>query len=179
LLWQEKRIYLKTKRLVLRTAMNLEELKSLASKGESETLEFKKTTGQRSEAARTICAFLNGAGGILLFGVSDKGVLLGQQVSTKTLEDLTIEINKIEPTAIPEVETIPIGNDKSILAVKVSGKCGSYLYDGRPYLRQGPATQIMEKDEYDTRVMRKLHVNSRWENERAPSWVTIDDLDHD
>ena len=39
--------------------MLLEELQKLVAKGESESLEFKKSTGQRSEAAKTVCALFN------------------------------------------------------------------------------------------------------------------------
>ena len=63
--------------------MPLEKLKELIVKGESENLEFKKTTGQRTEAAKTACALLNGQGGLVIFGVSDKGELIGQQVTNK------------------------------------------------------------------------------------------------
>ena len=41
-------------------SMNAEELLQLVAQGESETLEFKRTTGQKREAARTLCAMLNG-----------------------------------------------------------------------------------------------------------------------
>lgn len=37
--------------------------------GESETQEFKIGTGQHSEAAKTLCAFLNLKGGRILFDV--------------------------------------------------------------------------------------------------------------
>ena len=47
--------------------MRLEELQKLVAAGESENLEFKKTTGQRSEAAKTVCALLNGLRGISSF----------------------------------------------------------------------------------------------------------------
>jgi len=40
--------------------MKLDELTLLAKQGESKNLEFKKTTGQRTAAAKTVCAFLNG-----------------------------------------------------------------------------------------------------------------------
>jgi len=92
--------------------MLLEELHKLIAKGESDNLEFKKTTGQRSEAAKTVCALLNCLGGFILFGVSDKGEILGQQVTAKTLEDISLELKRIEPPAFPEVETFSIGNAK-------------------------------------------------------------------
>ena len=58
--------------------MTLAELKRLVARGESDRLEFKRTTGTRNEAARTVCAMLNGIGGFVVFGVSDKGELIGQ-----------------------------------------------------------------------------------------------------
>jgi len=61
--------------------MLLEKIKKLILNGESETLEFKKTTGQRTEAAKTVCALLNGLGGFIIFGVTDKGKPVGQQVT--------------------------------------------------------------------------------------------------
>ena len=109
--------------------MLLEELQKLVAAGESENLEFKKTTGQRTEAAKTVCALLNGLGGFLLFGVSDRGEITGQQVTAKTLEDIS-------------------GNDKSVIVIRVSGKMGTYCYDERPYIRHGPTTQIMPRSEY-------------------------------
>lgn len=57
--------------------MRLEELQQLVKKGKSEYVEFKKTTGQRAEATKTICALLNGLGGFIFFGISDKGEITG------------------------------------------------------------------------------------------------------
>ena len=42
--------------------MTLEQISALAVAGESETLEFKSTTGTRREAASTVCAMLNQRG---------------------------------------------------------------------------------------------------------------------
>lgn len=53
--------------------VTLEELKAMTAAGESETVEFKKTTGQRSEAARSLCAMLNNRGGSVIFGVAPDG----------------------------------------------------------------------------------------------------------
>ena len=43
--------------------MTPEQVTALAATGESETLEFKSTTGTRREAAQTVCAMLNQRGG--------------------------------------------------------------------------------------------------------------------
>ena len=72
--------------------MDLAQLRAIVAAGESETLEFKKTTGQRSEAMHDLCAMLNHRGGRVLFGVDPQGQILGQQVSERTLEELAQEI---------------------------------------------------------------------------------------
>ncbi len=118
-------------------------------------------------------------GGFVLFGVSDKGEVSGQQVIAKTLEDITMELRRIEPPAFPEIETIAIEGDKSVIVLRVPGKMGTYCYDGRPYLRHGPTTQIMPRNEYEQRVLDKFHAYRRWENKFAPNWVTVQDLDEE
>ena len=40
--------------------MNLRDLNALIADGESDRVGFKRSTGQRSDAARTVCAMLNG-----------------------------------------------------------------------------------------------------------------------
>ena len=53
--------------------MNRDELTFLIKKGESDTLEFKKSTAKLHAAFETLCAFLNGKGGTVLIGVADDG----------------------------------------------------------------------------------------------------------
>ena len=81
--------------------MNRRELRELVAEGESDRLEFKKSTGQRTEAAKTVCAMLNGLGGFVLFGVTDKGGVVGQLVATNTLEDIAAELRRIVPLRFP------------------------------------------------------------------------------
>ena len=159
--------------------MHLDELRQLVKQGESEVVEFKKSTGQRTEAAKTVCALLNSHGGFLLFGVSDKREILGQQVAAKTLEDISFELRKIEPPAFPEIETVSLGNDRAVITIRITGSRGTYLYDGRPYIRFGPTTQIMPQEEYERRILEKFHAHRRWENEPTPDWVTLQDLDEE
>ncbi len=159
--------------------MSLDELQKLVAKGELEDLEFKKTTGQRIEATKTVCALLNGLGGFVLFGISDKGEIIGQQVTAKTLEDIAVELRRIEPPAFPEIETVSIGNDRAVIVIRILGKMGTYCYDGRPYIRHGPTTRIMPSGEYEKRILDKFHAHRRWENELAPDWVRVKDLDEE
>lgn len=46
--------------------MDIELIRSCAALGESDTLEFKKSTAEKERACRTLCAFANGRGGKVL-----------------------------------------------------------------------------------------------------------------
>ena len=81
--------------------MTLDNILALAAAGESETTEFKETTGKRREAAQTLCAMLNHHGGCVIFGVTPNGQVAGQQVSDKTIEEVVAEIRMIDPPAFP------------------------------------------------------------------------------
>ena len=57
---------------------------------ESETVEFKKSTGEHKEALQAVSAMLNKHGrGELFFGVKDDGEAIGQEVSDAILRQVT------------------------------------------------------------------------------------------
>ena len=157
--------------------MTLAELKRLVAKGESERVEFKRSTGTRNEATRTVCAMLNGMGGFVVFGVDDKGELLGQEIGQRTVEEVTNELARIEPPAFPEVEKVPFKEGRSFIVLRVPGGGGLFNYDGRYFLRVGPTTRPMPRHDYERRLMERLHATTRWENQPVPKGVTVADLD--
>lgn len=55
----------------------LSDINRIIASQEGHCVEFKLSTGQLDRAMETLCAFLNGSGGTLLFGVSDDGQLVG------------------------------------------------------------------------------------------------------
>lgn len=83
--------------------MNLETLEKLVILGEFQQLEFKMSTGQRSDGAKAVCAcMLNGKGGYVLFGVTDKGEIRGQDISANTLKNIARELRKIDSPIFPD-----------------------------------------------------------------------------
>ena len=156
--------------------MNLAAVQTLIAQGESEQLEFKRSSGQRSDAAKTICGMLNGLGGIVLIGISPDNQMVGQQVAEHTLEDIANELRRIDPPVFPEIETIPLDNGLSILAIHVSGGGGPYSYDHRSFVRYGPTTSIMPRERYEHLLLERMHSAQRWENQAA-SGITLADLD--
>ena len=77
--------------------MNVDVTKIIKS-GESETVEFKKSTGEWKEIIETISAFTNKKGGVILVGVDNKKEVCGVSIGKGTIEDLTNKIlNNTEP----------------------------------------------------------------------------------
>ena len=157
--------------------MGLEEILTLATGRESETLEFKRTTGTRREAAATVCAMLNHRGGHVLFGVTREGDVVGQQVSDRTMEEVSAEIRRIDPPAFPEIGRVRVAGELEVIAVSVNqGSARPYQYRGDAYRRVGNTTVTMSAEEYNRMLFERMHSEQRWENQPATGW-TVEDLD--
>ena len=157
--------------------MTPKQIAALVAGGESETLEFKNTTGTRREAVMTMCAFLNQSGGYVLFGVTPEGTAVGQKTGQRTIEELSDEIARIEPPAFPTVDRIRIQDDREVIAVSVDqGPVKPYLYRGAAYCRVGNTTRVLSADEYNRMLFERMHSEQRWENRPATGWL-IEDLD--
>jgi ATP-dependent DNA helicase RecG len=157
--------------------MDLASLRALVSQGESETLELKRSTGQRTEAMHTLCALLNHRGGYVLFGVESRGKIVGQQVSDQTLQEVAHEIQQIEPPVFPQIDRVEVDGGQQVIAVQVSaGANRPYSYKGQAYKRVGNTSPKMSRDEYNRMLIERVHGERRWETELADGW-TVADLD--
>ena len=149
-----------------------------AASGESETLELKRSTGQRKEAATAVCAMLNHRGGRVLFGVEPNGRVVGQAMSDRTIEEVAQELREIDPPVFPNIERVELSAGRAVLVVTAStGQSRPYSYHGQAYRRVGNTNQAMSRDEYNRMLFERLHSERRWENEPASGW-TVDHLDH-
>jgi ATP-dependent DNA helicase RecG len=156
-----------------------EQIAAWAPAGESETMEFKRTTGERREAARTLCAMLNHRGGRVLFGIEASGRVLGQQVSDHTVEEVVQELCEIDPPVFPSVDRVPLSNGHEVLVVSVPmGQNRPYSYRGQAYRRVGNTSQVLSREEYNRMLLERVHVEQRWENQPAEDW-SVKDLDPD
>lgn len=103
---------------------------------ESETLEFKKTTGEIKEAMVSIASILNKHGvGTLYFGVKSNGDVVGQDVSESSLRDVSrVVYENIKPQIYPAIEEVVI-DGRHLIKVEFSGENAPYSAGGRYYLR--------------------------------------------
>jgi ATP-dependent DNA helicase RecG len=120
---------------------------------------------------------LNQRGGRVLFGVEDNGRIVGQVVSSSTLEKVAEELRSIDPPVSPTVESVAVDASKEVLVVSVPPRGRKpYAYKGQGHIRIGATTRRLTQEEYNQLLLEQLHGVSRWENEPANGWK-VSDLD--
>ncbi|MGD9153115.1 MAG: ATP-binding protein [Gammaproteobacteria bacterium] len=159
--------------------INLSQIKKLIAKGESDTIEFKKTTAQLKSAFETLCAFLNENGGTVIFGVSSTGNITGQDVTDNTKQEIAAHIAKIEPSAQFDISylKIPSGKQLIIIQTKKGDHC-PYVYDGRAYVRHQSSTSRMSQHRYEQLLVERGQLNHAWDDQAALH-CSINDLDEE
>lgn len=137
---------------------NLEDIKHLIVQKESEQIEFKETTGQLERGMETLCAFLNGTGGVVLFGVTDKGKIIGQDLSDKTKRDIVEAIRRIEPLTVIKISYTAIPDtNRYVIALHADPQLTvrPFVYKGRAYHRMESVTSIMPQEKYNRLLLHR------------------------
>jgi len=160
--------------------MDLKEIKRLVQAGESDILEFKKSTAQLRRAFETLCGMLNSGGGSVLIGVTPNSRIIGQKISDNTMRDVAEMQRRFEPPATILHTRLDIGDGKEVLVLKAvpNPELRPYVFDGRPYQRISSTTSIMPQDVYQQLLIQRTHSRTRWENQPAEDY-DISDLDHE
>ncbi len=160
--------------------MSKQEIERVVSLGESEDLEFKKSTASLSEAISTLCGFLNKKGGKVFIGVNAEGKLVGQSVSDKTLQEIAGAIHKLSPPAAVDITRYQIKEGKEIIELSAfpSKLDIPYTFDGRPFQRVGTTTSIMPQQNYQKLLLERNHQQQRWETAIAHG-LKFQDLNSD
>lgn len=157
--------------------MTLDQIRRLVKLGESDTLEFNEAIGTLSKGSKTLFSFLNHQGGTLLIGVKDNGDIVGLMVSDKTRLDIVNEIRNFQPPILVKVEYVPIGGEKSVIAITVaSGQHKPYVYNVRPYQRIESSTNVMPQHLYEQCIVDRGQLNHTWD-EYTTDQYHIKDLD--
>ena len=157
--------------------MTLGELRELVTAGEGERLELKETTGQRTEACKALCAFLNKDGGSVVFGATDQGDVRGQQVSDRTKRELSEVFGRFEPAADIGMEFVEVGGGREAIVCRVEkGPGRPYVWEGRAYKRVQSTTVTMPQEEYERMLSDRKGFQSDWELQINPA-LSMEDLD--
>lgn len=159
--------------------LSLDYIRQLVSGNEGTDVEFKETTGQLNRGMETLCGMINGSGGVVVFGVSNKGKIIGQEIGDKTTREIGEAINKFDPAVDIQPIYVPVDNsDKYVIVFRTDGleTDKPYMWDGKPYRRHDSVTSVMPREKF-IRLHELQHgLKYKWENEVNHN-LTIDDLD--
>jgi ATP-dependent DNA helicase RecG len=141
---------------------------------ESETLEFKKTTGETKDAVVDVAAILNKHNrGELYFGIKNDGTVLGQMITDSTLRDVSQALtDNLKPQIYPTIETVNIDN-KSCIRVQFEGDNVPYFAYGKAYMRVADECKQLSPAELEE-FFKKKTIISTWDS--APSGKTTEDI---
>jgi ATP-dependent DNA helicase RecG len=163
--------------------MDISQVELLVKQGESQHLEFKKSTANLKDIFQTICAFLNGDGGVVAIGVTDDSQIVGQEVADKTKREIGLEIAKITPFSDSAIEVfyLPLSaSTKQIIVFHITTDSTKrpYLYNGRSFVRIQSDTLPMPVEYYQQLTLSNSQFKDQWEDQPLPE-ITLGDLDTD
>ena len=120
--------------------MNRKGLNFVLQEGEGQYIEFKESF---NNLEKEIVAFANASGGKVFLGVSDKNKVVGIKITNKLKSQIQDIARNCDPNIFIEIEEF-----ENILVVNVlEGKDKPYSCSSGFYLRAGPNSQKMKRDE--------------------------------
>src|SRR5665647_1142033 len=142
---------------------------------ETETIELKKSTSELKEAIISLVAMLNKhQRGEIIFGIRNDGTVVGQQVSDKTIRDVSKAIaDHVEPRIYPVVEHVTLAGKAGIKVQAEGGEHPYYAY-GRAYIRVGDEDRQLSAKELENLILAKNRDRLRWDTEICEK-ATLDD----
>lgn len=150
--------------------MNQKALSEFIHQGESETLEFKRIW--KPDFLKTLCAFANMSGGILLVGIDDDAEIIGVDHANLLLETLPNQIsNNLGITA--SVQIIKHSN-RDIVQVEIQKSYAPISYHGKFYLRSGSVTRELNTQELNHFLLKNY--GKTWDEIPMDNF-TIQDID--
>ena len=163
--------------------MTIEDIHRLIANSEGRHLELKKTTGELKDAMHTACAFLNGEGGWLVFGITPTTLnILGQVVSDSTKREIAQALSGLEPAVDIQVQYIDVpdrqGSQVAIYFDTFVWGHVPYTYSGRPYYKVESTTRVMPREMFEERLRASKPKYYAWERQIADS-ITVGDLNED
>jgi ATP-dependent DNA helicase RecG len=144
-------------------------LNQLLKEIETRELEFKEKPNPA--LFKTLSAFANTNGGVVIVGVSDKKEITGYRCSNANLKELSDTI--VNKLAIhPVIEPVKC-DEKIVLRIDVKKSNMPVAYEGRYYTRVGNTTRLMDTEELKEFLISEIE----WDS--LPSHYELTDIDEE
>ena len=161
--------------------IDIDYIRNIAINNEGVDVEFKETSGQLNRGMETLCGMLNGQGGIVVFGINNKGKIVGQEISDKTTREIGEALGRFDPATDIQPQYIQLEDSNKYLIVFCSDGMDSdkpYMWDGKPYQRHDSVTTIMPREKFLRLHESQTGLTYKWER-MVNSKLTISSLDED
>lgn len=129
--------------------MDIKQLKEIIKSGENEEVEFKESFHSSQEIAKTLCAFANTNGGLLLLGIKADKSIVGLKGDPDSLQQkISAVIQTIHPTPSSSIKLNKI-EGKNIISVLIqkTDVDNFYSFQGSIYVRLGSTIKRLEAPE--------------------------------
>lgn len=152
---------------------------NLFTSPEGKTLEFKRDLSSPKPILKTLVAFANTAGGTLIIGKTDDGIIVGIEDILADEERLASLIaDSIVPVMMPDIEAVTI-DDKSLLFIRVAHWPGPFFLKEKGsingvFVRLGSTNR--QADEATRQELERIHNHSSFDQLPCIG-ATTDDLD--
>lgn len=150
------------------------------TKTEGELIEYKETLSELEAAGESICGMANKNGGDVYIGVKNNGeVSTGQdytESSVRKVSDFLYE--NFDPKTAFNVSLKNFGSKKVIKIFVEKSQTPYHLFKGKPYIRIGNTTRLMQTGEYQKRLL-KYQITNKDYSASTLSNLTMDDLSSD
>ena len=163
--------------------LTITDIQEIIKNDEGRTLEVKETTGEIVKAMCAACAFLNSDGGWLVFGVTPKLKIVGQQVTDNTKKEIANQLRKIEPSINVSVQYLDVSEKAGYQVIAIyfdpaTFTNAPYTYDGRAYYKLESTTALMPRQMYEERLRMSNPERFSWERQSNPT-LSVTELDED
>jgi ATP-dependent DNA helicase RecG len=119
-----------------------EDIKRMAERGESYNVDFKVAVPQKvRDITEEVCSFANAAGGVVLVGIDDHGVIKGASIDNSKRSAIQDSIGEISPALPCEMYPIEV-EGKEVWVIEVpAGRQIPYFFGGSVFVREGANSQ--------------------------------------
>ena len=156
-------------------------LEERVQRGESQTLEFKRSLSLRREGLEALCAMVNSdlARGMVVFGIEPDGTVCGvEQGDLDAAQRSLLQVvrDKCEPPMVVQIEVQELNDHRVlVLSARRYEETPYHEYDGRAWLREGTSNRrlsLSEKEQLIRRRRRGSHPGP-WRCDRCGSLVGV------
>jgi ATP-dependent DNA helicase RecG len=162
--------------------MTIEDIQQLIAHDENRRLELKKSTGELKDGMHTACAFLNGNGGWLIFGIAPTSLhIVGQEVNDHTQQEIAQALSGLEPVVDAEVQYVDVPDRTGYQVIVIYFEAfvwghKPYTYNGCPYYKVESTTRMMPREMFEERLRAHRPKYYAWERQQAED-IEIENLD--